>query len=71
MGKWTKGGDENVSDAYVLIGSETFLCSDLFRIQMRELMELLERKDGGILYLFKQKDFSHTAAARTMAFDLK
>ena len=58
--------DDNVTDAYVGKASRTFLCSDLLRSQVGGLFKLDDD-----FSVFKEKDFSHTGAARTLALDMK
>ena len=61
---------DNINEAYIKKNSRTFLCSDLFRGQLKGLDDMLDQSRSGHFAYLTQKDFSPTGAARTMELDV-
>ena len=59
---------DRVKEAYLKEDGKFFLCSDLFRGQMRGFSQSLERDGSWANY---QTDFSPTGAARSISVDTK
>ena len=63
---WRRKTD-NVHEAYIEENKKTYLCTNLFRSQMKGLVKNLERKK----YPVNISGFSSTGAARTVSVDMK
>ena len=56
------------NDAYLEEDGSTFICSDLFRSQLRGFFQTLERDSSWVIC---KTDFSQTGAARSVSLDVK